>query len=235
MTTPVDRPDPVYAALSEHKGLLARSSRSSQTADIVRASILDGSLRPGTRLSEPDICAALGVSRNTLREAFRSLIEERLVTHELNRGAFVRIPSSEDVGELYQCRRIVECAAVHGFDRATQDPAELAAALARADACAAKQDWTGVGTADIDFHKAIAALNRSRRLDQMMSSVWNELRLVFHVMADPLTFHEPYLARNHEIYEALIAGRCAEAEQMLADYLTDAESHIGAAYVSVVA
>ncbi|WP_280396032.1 GntR family transcriptional regulator, partial [Nocardia brasiliensis] len=118
MTTPVDRPDPVYTALSEHKGLLIRSSRSSQTADIVRASILDGSLRPGSRLSEPDICAALGVSRNTLREAFRSLIEERLVTHELNRGAFVRVPTSDDVAEHYQCRRLVECAAVRGLDRA---------------------------------------------------------------------------------------------------------------------
>ncbi|MFI6046752.1 GntR family transcriptional regulator [Nocardia sp. NPDC051321] len=234
MTTPADRPDPVYAALSEHKGLLARSSRSSQIADIVRASILDGALRPGQRLSEPDICAALGVSRNTLREAFRSLIEERLVTHELNRGAFVRIPTSDDVAELYQCRRVVEGAAVHGFD-SDQEPTELAAALARADACAAEQDWTGVGTADIDFHKAIAALNRSRRLDQMMASVWNELRLVFHVMADPLTFHEPYLARNHEIYEAMIGGQAAAAEQMLADYLTDAESHIRGAYAHIVA
>ncbi|MFI6172073.1 GntR family transcriptional regulator [Nocardia sp. NPDC051052] len=234
MTTPVDRPDPVYTALSEHKGLLARSSRSSQTADIVRASILDGSLRPGQRLSEPDICAALGVSRNTLREAFRSLIEERLVNHELNRGAFVRIPTSDDVAELYQCRRVVEGAAVRGFD-SDQEPIELAAALARADACAAEQDWTGVGTADIDFHKAIAALNRSRRLDQMMASVWNELRLVFHVMADPLTFHEPYLARNHEIYQAMTGGQVAAAEQMLADYLTDAESHIRGAYTHIVA
>ncbi|MEU0871819.1 GntR family transcriptional regulator [Nocardia brasiliensis] len=233
MTTPVDRPDPVYTALSEHKGLLTRSSRSSQTADIVRASILDGSLRPGSRLSEPDICAALGVSRNTLREAFRSLIEERLVTHELNRGAFVRVPTSDDVAELYQCRRIVECAAIRGFDRAATGSDELAAALARADACAAEQDWTGVGTADIDFHKAIAALNRSKRLDQMMSSVWNELRLVFHVMADPLTFHEPYLARNHEIHRALLDGRGAAAEQMLADYLTDAETHIRSAYTRV--
>ncbi|WP_069162495.1 GntR family transcriptional regulator [Nocardia altamirensis] len=235
MTTPVDRPDPVYTALSQHKDLLTRSSRSSQTADIVRASILDGALRPGTRLSEPDICAALGVSRNTLREAFRSLIEERLVNHELNRGAFVRIPTSADVAELYQCRRVVEGAAVHGFDPAVTAPTELAAALARADACAAEQDWTGVGTADIDFHKAIAALNRSKRLDEMMASVWNELRLVFHVMADPLTFHEPYLVRNHEIYQAMVEGRGTEAEQMLADYLTDAETHIRTAYTRIVA
>uniref|UniRef100_UPI002454E051 FCD domain-containing protein n=1 Tax=Nocardia brasiliensis TaxID=37326 RepID=UPI002454E051 len=119
------------------------------------------------------------------------------------------------------------------FHRAEPVSDERAAALARADACAAEQDWTGVGTADIDFHKAIAALNRSKRLDQMMSSVWNELRLVFHVMADPLTFHEPYLARNHEIHRALLDGRGAVAEQMLADYLTDAETHIRSAYTRV--
>ncbi|MFI9504414.1 GntR family transcriptional regulator [Nocardia sp. NPDC052566] len=232
MTSPVGAPDAAYAALSEQKGLLTRASRSSQTADIVRASILDGTLRPGTRLSEPDICAALGVSRNTLREAFRSLIEERLVNHELNRGAFVRIPTPEDVAELYQVRRIIEGAAIHNYDPASQTPAELAAALARADACAAVQDWTGVGTADIDFHKAIAALNRSGRLDQLMASVWNELRLVFLVMADP--FHEPYLARNHEIHQTLARGDLAEAERMLAEYLTDAETQIRTAYERIV-
>ena len=101
-----------YEELASRRNQLDRASRSAQIADIVRGSILDGSFRPGTRLSEPDICAALGVSRNTLREAFRSLVDQRLATHELNRGVFVRVPSRADVAELYTCRRIIEGAGV---------------------------------------------------------------------------------------------------------------------------
>ncbi|HEY5858318.1 MAG TPA: GntR family transcriptional regulator [Aldersonia sp.] len=218
-----------YEELASRRDQLDRSSRSAQIADIVRGSILDGSFRPGTRLSEPDICSALGVSRNTLREAFRSLVDQRLATHELNRGVFVRVPSRADVGELYTCRRIIEGAGV----RDPHGAAELAgvrAALDAAEECARAQDWTGVGTADIAFHKAIAGLNHSMRIDEFMTSVWNELRLVFHVMADPHTFHRPYLDRNREIYEALAAQDVAAAERLLLDYLTDAERQILGAY-----
>lgn len=223
----------VSAALSARRNLLDRGSRSTQIADIVRSCILDGVFRPGARLSEPEICSSLGVSRNTLREAFKSLVEERLVVHELNRGVFVRIPTPEDVAELYSCRRIVECAAIRGLDAATADLGALQRALDDADAFAAQEDWTGVGNADVAFHKAICALNNSRRLDRLMDDVWNELRLVFHVMADPHTFHMPYLARNHAIFDAVRAGTVDVAEKMLADYLGDAERQILAAYSPV--
>ena len=218
------------AVLSARRSLLARGSRSTQIADIIRSCILEGEFLPGTRLSEPDICSGLGVSRNTLREAFKSLVEERLVVHELNRGVFVRIPTPEDVAELYSCRRIVECAAIRGVDLATANLGALQRALDDADAHAAQGDWTGVGNADIAFHKAISALNNSRRLDRLMNDVWNELRLVFHVMADPHTFHMPYLARNHAIYDAVIAGAIDVAENMLLAYLGDAEGQILSAY-----
>ena len=222
------------AVLAARRSLLDRGSRSTQIADIIRLCILDGEFLPGARLSEPDICSALGVSRNTLREAFKSLVEERLVVHQLNRGVFVRIPTLEDVAELYSCRRIVECAAIRGVDLATANLGALQRALNDADARAAQEDWTGVGNADIVFHKAISALNDSRRLDRLMNDVWNELRLVFHVMGDPHTFHQPYLPRNHAIYDAVSTGAVDVAERMLEEYLADAEEQIFAAYALVV-
>ncbi|MBB5917084.1 DNA-binding GntR family transcriptional regulator [Nocardia transvalensis] len=222
-----------YASLAAHRDRLDRASRSAQVADIVREGILDGAFRPGTRLSEPDICAALKVSRNTLREAFRTLIEERLVVHELNRGVFVRIPSAEDVSEVYRCRRVVECAALRDHPRTGADLAPVRDILERADRAAAQNDWTGVGTADVDFHRAVTALNESRLLDALMSNVWNELRLIFHVVADPNAFHHPYLRRNHEVFDTLARGDAAAAADMLAEYLGDAEAQILGAYATI--
>ncbi|MBF6331353.1 GntR family transcriptional regulator [Nocardia transvalensis] len=230
MTSPSGTAVETYASLAARRDRLDRASRSAQVADIVRDGILDGTFRPGTRLSEPDICAALKVSRNTLREAFRTLIEERLVVHELNRGVFVRIPSPDDVAEVYKCRRIVECAALRDHPRVGGDLGPVAAALERADQYAAQGDWTGVGTADVDFHRAVTALNDSRLLDALMAGVWNELRLIFHVVADPDAFHRPYLQRNHAVFDALTRGEAEAAAEMLADYLADAEAQIQAAY-----
>jgi DNA-binding GntR family transcriptional regulator len=218
-----------FDALAARRPQLDRSSRSAQIAEIVRDSILDGALRPGERLSEPDICEALGVSRNTLREAFRSLADQRLAVHELNRGMFVRVPGRSDVHELYTCRRIIEVAAV----RTPHDPERLAgvrAAVEAAQACADEGDWVGVGTADVAFHKEITALNGSTRINEFMQSVWNELRLVFHVMGNPFTFHGPYLDRNRAILEVLLQQRTDDAVGMLTDYLDVAERHILTSY-----
>ncbi|WP_024804796.1 GntR family transcriptional regulator [Nocardia sp. BMG51109] len=222
-----------YASLVAHRGRLERAGRSAQVADIVRAGILDGTFRPGARLSEPDICAALTVSRNTLREAFRTLIEERLAVHRLNRGVFVRVPSAEEVAEVYRCRRIVECAALRDPPSAPADLGPVREALAHADRRAAQGDWTGVGTADVAFHRAVTALNGSRLLDALMAGVWNELRLIFHVVADPSDFHGPYLRRNHEVFDTLAGGDAATAAQLLADYLDDAQARILAAYADI--
>ncbi|MFH5229632.1 GntR family transcriptional regulator [Antrihabitans spumae] len=234
MVTPLHATDKTYSALSSRRGLLDRGSRSTQIADIVRSCILEGAFRPGTRLSEPDICSALGVSLNTLREAFKSLVEERLVVHELNRGVFVRVPTPDDVAELYSCRRIIEGSAVRGLDIETADLSALRSALTDADAYAAVEDWTGVGDADITFHKAISALNNSKRLDRLMNDVWNELRLVFHVMDDPHTFHQPYLERNHTIFDLITEGEIASAERVLSSYLSDAETQILAVYTAEI-
>jgi len=205
------------------------AGRAERVADHVRRGILDGTHALGTRLSEPQICRDLHVSRNTLREAFRSLAEERLVVHQLNRGVFVRVPSTQDVSELYDVRRLVECAAVAAHPGGEAGLARVVETLERADATAAAEDWVGVGTADIDFHRELTAL-ASTRVVTLMQSIWNEMRLAFHVVARPDAFHGSYLHRNHEILDALAQQGGPTAAAMLRDYLDEAEAQVLAAY-----
>ncbi len=106
----------------------------------------------------------------------------------------------------------------------------LGAALARADSASADEDWLGLGTANIDFHAEIAALAGSPRIDALMQRLLAELRLVFHVMADPRRFHEPYLARNRELFELIRAGDGPGTERALGAYLDDAERQLVQAY-----
>jgi len=223
-------PDPI-TELASDRAALQRSSTAERVALILRERITDGTLQPGSRLPEDALGTALGVSRNTLREAFRLLIHERLVVAELNRGAFVRRLTSEDVVDLYRVRRLVECAALRSFSGG--DDAGLDALRRAVDEgrIAAKEDrWPEVATANLHFHQAIVALAGSTRLDEYMRQVSAELRLAFHVMQHPRLFHEPYLGRNGEILERLEAGDVTAAADLLVGYLQDAERQVVAGY-----
>lgn len=207
--------------LADDRALLGRTSTAERVADILRTRIADGFFPPGIRLSEDGIGGALGVSRNTLREAFRLLTHERLLVHELNRGVFVRVLTVEDVEDIYRTRGLVECAVVRSLGEPPYAVDGLTAAVAEGVRAARDGDWEAVSTANIHFHRELVALAGSERTDELMRSVFAELRLAFHVVDDPRGLHEPYLARNRRILRSLEEGRRAEAEVLLAEYLAD--------------
>ncbi|GAA1889317.1 GntR family transcriptional regulator [Streptantibioticus ferralitis] len=205
--------------------LLGRSSTVQKVADVLRGRIAAGALRSGTRLSEEALGGALGVSRNTLREAFRVLAHERLVVHEMNRGVFVRSLGPADVADIYVTRRALETAGL----RAATGSSRLAAvseAVAAGESAARDGDWAAVADADLRFHRAIGGLTGSERIDAYLAGLLAELRLAFAVMADPRALHEPFLRRNREIAELLVDGRTGRAEAELIRYLDDAQALI---------
>jgi DNA-binding GntR family transcriptional regulator len=232
--------------LEAERPRLGRASTAGRVADVLRTRITEGRLAPGSRLSEEDIGAALGVSRNTLRESFRLLAHERLLVHEFNRGVFVRKLTVDDVHDLYQLRRILECGAVRRAAERFSPLAEqteraerwgvllaaVRAAVEEGEAAAAGERWVDVGTANMHFHRAVSALAESPRVEEAMGHLLAELRLVFHVMAAPRPFHEAYLPGNREILELLAGGDFAAAEAAMAAYLDTAEAQLVAAYGS---
>ncbi|GAA2343163.1 GntR family transcriptional regulator [Streptomyces kunmingensis] len=217
-------------ALADDRALLGRTSTAERVADILRSRIAEGFFPPGTRLSEDSIGGALGVSRNTLREAFRLLTHERLLEHRLNRGVFVRVLSIDDVEDIYRIRRMIECAVVRSLGEPPYALDRVAAAVADGQRAARAREWKGVSTANIHFHRELVALARSERTDELMRSVLAELRLAFHVVDDPRGLHEPYLARNLRIVETLQEGRRDAAEALLADYLDDSRDGLVEVY-----
>ena len=213
------------------RGELDRSSTAARVAGLLREQITDGLLAPGERLPEAELCRAAQVSRNTLREAFRLLVQERLLEHRFNSGVFVRRLTVDDLADLYRVRRILECAGVREATAASPQALErLDAAVTEGERAAEAGDWSRVGTADIRFHQAIGALCGSPRVDEAMRHLLAELRLVFHEMGSPREFHEPYLPRNRRLAELISCGELEEAERELRSYLDQAETQLTEAY-----
>jgi DNA-binding GntR family transcriptional regulator len=203
-------------------------------ADAIRLHIFEGRFRPAAALPETALARSLGVSRNTVREALRMLVNEHLLTIEPHKGAAVRRLDILDVRDIYRTRRLLELTAIDALRESGRPlpPAAFADSLADADAAATAGDWAAVGTANLRFHTEIVALHESARFDEFFTRLMTEMRLGFLALDDPEAFHAPYLPRNHALAAQLRGGACDAARSALAAYLDEAGDQVMAAVVA---
>ena len=76
--------------------------------ETIRDAILRGSLKPGERVSEPELAERFGISRTPIREAFRQLESEGYLQVIPRKGAVVASLSARDVEEFYAIKIILE-------------------------------------------------------------------------------------------------------------------------------
>ncbi len=215
------------STLAQGKADLERASTAQKVADMLRERVLDGELAPGLRLSEEAIGGALGVSRNTLREAFRLLTRDRLLVHEHSRGVFVRRPSGDDVRDLYAARRVIECGSLRLWNNVTEAQREaVRTPVLKAVAKAEKNDWTKAGQANIQFHRGIVGLAGSTRLSDESDRLFAELMLAFRVAQEINDFYQTYVPWNRRIVELLNNGAVDEAVDQLLEYFDAAEEDL---------
>jgi DNA-binding GntR family transcriptional regulator len=70
--------------------------------------IVEHRLAPGAKLSQDELGEIFGVSKTRVRPILFRLAEQKIVTLEPNRGAFVARPSVEEVRDVISARLIVE-------------------------------------------------------------------------------------------------------------------------------
>lgn len=196
----------------------------------LRQRIASGELLPGQRLPEQALSESMGVSRNTLREAFRVLTRDGLIKHAPNRGVFVAIPSIASIIDIYRVRRLIECQALAQAYPRHPAKKRMRAAVETALRLRDGSDWSGVGTANMQFHMAVVELADSERLNGMFAPVLAELRLAFGMLQDAEFLHAPYVDMNVKILDLTEAGRYAEAAAALNDYLVHSERIVLAVY-----
>lgn len=90
----------------------------------LRRRILDGTIPPGSAISQVKIAAELGVNRSPLREAISRLASEGLVTDDYNRRTRVAALDLDDLDQLYATRMRIEPLAIEATV-SELDPAAL--------------------------------------------------------------------------------------------------------------
>lgn len=145
--------------------------------------IVKGELAAGEKLNELALADIMGVSRGTVREAIRSLVDSGLVDLIANRGAFVHEVTLEEVRNLYDLRRAVfgmACAAAARRVGEGAEPAlvrKLERNLARMRDIAQKDNSAVYYDLNIDFHDMLLQGAGNPRAKTIYDNLVKEMHL----------------------------------------------------------
>ncbi len=192
-----------------------------RVARALRDEIVDGHHNPATRLSEQVLAERLGVSRNSLREAFRILERDGYVIHIPNRGVFIPEVDAEEVEQLYAFRRVAELGAIvemtpdqmRGFARDLQPMARRIEKAIRED------DSVMLGRSNADLHMSIIRYAGSPVLDQAAAAVFVRMQLAMLATGRTLELRMLFSKRNLGIIRALAAGNGLRTRAEVRAYL----------------
>jgi DNA-binding GntR family transcriptional regulator len=142
--------------------------------------IVAGRLRPGQRIKEEEIAARLGISRPPLREAFKSLEAEGLVTRAPRRGVFVSEIAETDVWEIYTLKgALYSLATALAVDRITEkDLARLERTAERMEECLRREppEVERYQSFHEDFHGLLMEIGGNRRLKRIAESLHAQVK-----------------------------------------------------------
>ncbi|MGW0180744.1 amidase family protein [Nocardia sp. NPDC003345] len=193
-----------------------------------RRRILEGRIKPGTRVSIRSLAQSAGVSTMPTREALKRLQFEGLVAFD-RRAVTVTALDAEEIRQLFAIRLTVELLATEwALPRLDEDGiAAMRAVLDEMnDPAIAPDAWRELNRA---FHQTFYSHARSRYLIELIHNIWDRIQPYMAIYAS--AGHNLDDARqDHEHMIGLMAGRKLDALLGATRYHieTTAEAIIGA-------
>ncbi len=144
----------------------------------LRNFIVEGTLEPGQKLNERELCEMLGISRTPLREALKVLEVEGLVEIAPNRGASVSKMSEAEIRETFELMSGLEAFSGElACERITAEEIDAIKALHYAMlACRAQQDLPGYYSRNREIHDRINLAARNAALRQTYLAINRRLQ-----------------------------------------------------------
>jgi DNA-binding GntR family transcriptional regulator len=173
--------------------------------EILVEHIVTGNLRPGQHLVESELARQLGVSRQPVREALHRLEAGGWIDLRPGQGAFVHVPTDDEVDQLLDARELLDGATARLAARCATPAAveRLRTALATGIDAVESGDIEASVSANNAFHAAVADVAGNAVLAELSEIVGRRVRWYYRQVA-PSRGRESW-TEHAELVEAIEA------------------------------
>lgn len=188
--------------------------------------IVDGELVAGEKLNELVLANAMGVSRGTVREAIRSLVDSGLIDLIANRGAFVHEMTLEEVRNLYELRGAIFAMACASAARRVANGADrglvkrLKTNLERMHAAEEKDNAAAYYDLNIEFHDLLVDGAANAKAKTIYDNIVKEMHLFRRKGLSVASNIARSLEEHERITEAVAAGDSEAARAAAMSHIT---------------
>lgn len=204
--------------MPEKTTLIHGTSTARQVHDWLYQRVLRGDFPPGARLSETEIAAQIGLSRQPVREAFIRLASDGLAEIRPQRGTYIGRISMRAVLSARLIREAVEADLGRMVARDRPELAEMEAELAAQTQADATGDVPAFIASDDRFHQAMAAAAGHPAVWQDLERLKAQMNRLRH-MSMRVFDRSATIAQHSAILTALQAGDADAAEAAIRTHL----------------
>ncbi len=200
--------------------LSATKLMSEQIADILRENIISGNINPGEKVNEYQVAKLLNISRPPIREAFRLLAAEGLITLVPRKGAFVSKLSVQEVKEIYEMKSMMESFAVRLAIPIIDEKeiSELDSINNLMEEKIKQNNFKAILKLNIEFHRKMIKMSKNEKLAYFYESIVLPIRKYQRVgLSAPISW-EVSLKEHRGITQAIESKNIALAERLTREH-----------------
>lgn len=207
----------------EHKTI----SLADQVFEKLENDILSGVYQKGELLTELKLCDELGVSRTPIREALRRLSQEHII-EESGKGSIVLGIDKSDLKDIYAIRTRIEgmAAALAAQNASPSQLEELKEAVELQEFYVAKNDANHIKMFDSRFHEILYNCSASKVLYDTLMPLHKKVLKFRKASVESPDRAESSALEHKAIYEAIVAGDSALADERMTEHIKKAYEHI---------
>ena len=190
------------------------STPTSVIVESLTKAIVEHRLQPGAKLGEQKLADQFGVSRTLVRQALYRLSQNRLITIEPSRGAFVAAPSEAEAKQVFEVRRMLEAGMVRAFvaNASASDIKALQAHMTQENQAVQRGDVPGRTELLGDFHVRMAKLMGNDVLALLLMDLISRSVLITLMYQTSSA-----AAHSHDEHQAIVTAiKARDAEQAVA-------------------